>query len=108
MTSSLRPPLYTDIIHTVSDQHAIILNRMRNASMILPGQSLLLYEMEPALFAAVAANQAERAAPEATIVDIQMMGASGRVFMAGESGALRRAQTAIGRTLREIEGRRSR
>ena len=100
--------LYTDIIHTVSDQHAIILNRMRNASMILPGQSLLLYEMEPALFAAVAANQAERAAPEATIVDIQMMGASGRVFMAGESGALRRAQTAIGRTLREIEGRRSR
>ena len=99
--------LYTDIIHTVSDQHAIILNRMRNASMILPGQSLLLYEMEPALFAAVAANQAERAAPEATIVDIQMMGASGRVFMAGESGALRRAQAAIGRTLREIEGRRS-
>ena len=100
--------LYTDIIDTVSDQHAIILNRMRNASMILPGQSLLLYEMEPALFAAVAANQAERAAPETTIVDIQMMGASGRVFMAGESGALRRAQSAIDRTLREIEGRRSR
>ena len=99
--------LYTDIIDTVSDQHAIILNRMRNASMILPGQSLLLYEMEPALFAAVAANQAERAAPETTIVDIQMMGASGRVFMAGESGALRRAQTAIDRTLQEIEGRRS-
>ena len=40
-------------------------------------------------------------------MDIQMMGASGRVFMAGESGALRRAQTVIGRTLREIEGRRS-
>ena len=32
--------LYTDIIDTVADQHAIILNRMRNASMILPGQSL--------------------------------------------------------------------
>ena len=100
--------LYTDIIDTVADQHAIILNRMRNASMILPGQSLLLYEMAPALFAAVAANQAERAAPETTIVDIQMMGVSGRVFMAGESGALRRAQSAIDRTLREIEGRRHR
>jgi len=98
--------LYTDIIERVADQHAIILNRMRNASMILPGQSLLLYEMEPALFAAVAANEAERAAPEATIVDIQMMGASGRVFMAGESAALRRAQEAIDRTLRRIEGRR--
>ena len=100
--------LYTDIIESVSDQHAIILNRMRNASMILPGQSLLLYEMEPALFAAVAANQAERAALGATIVDIQMMGASGRVFMAGESPSLRRAQAAIDRTLRGIEGRRSR
>ena len=98
--------LYTDIIESVADQHAIILNRMRNASMILPGQSLLLYEMEPALFAAVAANQAERAAPDATIVDIQMMGASGRVFMAGESATLRRAQEAIDQTLRGIEGRR--
>ena len=100
--------LYADIIEAVSDQHAIILNRMRNASMILPGQSLLLYEMAPALFAAVAANEAERAAPEATIVDIQMMGASGRVFMAGEGATLRHAQAAIDRTLQGIEGRRSR
>lgn len=100
--------LYTDIIDTVADQHAIILNRMRNASMILPGQSLLLYEMAPALFAAVAANEAERAAPETTIVDIQMMGASGRVFMAGETTALRRARDAIDHTLRGIEGRRRR
>ena len=98
--------LYTDIVERVADQHAIILNRMRNASMILPGQSLLLYEMEPALFAAVAANEAERAAPDATIVDIQMMGASGRVFMAGETSALCRAQDAIERTLQGIEGRR--
>ena len=97
--------LYTDIIEDVSDQHAIILNRMRNASMILPGQSLLLYEMAPALFATVAANEAERAAPEATIVDIQMMGASGRVFMAGEAAPLEKARDAIARTLAGIEGR---
>lgn len=31
--------------------------------MMLPEQSLLVYEMTPALFAAVAANEAERAAP---------------------------------------------
>ena len=97
--------LYMDIIEDVSDQHAIILNRMRNASMILPGQSLLLYEMAPALFAAVAANEAERAAPDATIVDIQMMGASGRVFMAGEKATLERARDAISRGLDGIEGR---
>ena len=97
--------LYTDIIEDVADQHAIILNRMRNASMILPGQSLLLYEMAPALFAAVAANEAERAAPEATIVDIQMMGASGRVFMAGETASLESARDAIQEILGRIEGR---
>ena len=97
--------LYTDIIEDVCGQHAIILNRMRNSSMILPGQSLLLYEVAPALFAAVAANEAERAAPEATIVDIQMMGASGRVFMAGGTAALEDAREAIRRTLEGIEGR---
>ena len=99
--------LYTDVIEDVSDQHAIILNRMRNASMILPGQSLLLYEMEPALFAAVAANEAERAAPDTTIVDIQMMGASGRIFMAGATAALEDARGAIERTLGRVEGRAS-
>ena len=99
--------LYTDIIEDVCDQHAIILNRMRNASMILPGQSLLLYEMAPALFAAVAANEAERAAPETTIVDVQMMGASGRVFMAGETPDLERARSAIDGTLGAIEGRKA-
>jgi hypothetical protein len=99
--------LYTDIIAEVADQHAIILNRMRNASMILPGQSLLLYEMAPALFAAVAANEAEKVAAGATIVDIQMMGASGRIFMAGSSDELTIAQQAIDKTLRAIEGRKA-
>jgi hypothetical protein len=97
--------LYTDIIEEVADQHAIILNRMRNASMILPGQSLLLYEMAPALFAAVAANDAEKVAAGSTIVDIQMMGASGRIFMAGSTDELLVAQKAIDETLRAIKGR---
>jgi len=97
--------LFADIIENVADQHAVILDRMRNASMILPGQSLLLYEMAPALFAAVAANEAEKAAPETTLVDVQMMGASGRVFMAGDADALRDARARIEQTLQSIAGR---
>ena len=93
--------LYTDVIEHVGDQHAIILNRMRNASMILPGQSLLLYEMAPALFAAVAANEAERAAPEATIVDIQMMGATGRDLHGGTRRRLWRTPGTPSRRLSE-------
>ena len=89
-TDQLRPHvLYTDIIAEVTDQHAVITNRNRDASMILPGECLLLVEMVPALFAAVAANEAERVAPKLTLVDCQMIGASGRVFMSGRHGGLR-------------------
>ena len=39
----LRPRmLYHDVITDITDQHAVILNRNRQASMILPGQSLLV------------------------------------------------------------------
>lgn len=98
--------LYTDIIESISDQHAILLDRMRNASMVLPGESLLVYEMMPALFAAVAANEAEKAAPEITVVDIQMMGASGRIFLSGTVKNLRVAEKSIRDTLQKIKGRR--
>lgn len=97
--------LMTDVIEDISDQHAIILNRVRRASMVLPEQSLLLYEMAPALFAAMAANEAEKAAPGATLVDIQMIGASGRIFMAGTTEELYEAQQRIESTLATVVGR---
>jgi len=97
--------LFTDIIEDISDQHAVIYNRMREASMILPGQSLLLYEMAPALFAAMAANEAEKAAPGITLVDVQMMGASGRISMAGETDDLKVAQSRITQVLETVVGR---
>jgi len=102
----LRPrTLYSDIIEAVTDQHAVILNRMRQASMILPGESLLVYEMTPALFAAVAANEAERVAPEATLVDVQMIGAAGRVFISGETDQVTHARAHIAKVLDAVEGR---
>jgi len=97
--------LFSDIIAELSDQHAIILNRTREASMILPGESLLVFEIQPALFAAFAANEAERAAPAATLVDVQMIGASGRVFMAGGAEELRRAEREVRQVLSAIRGR---
>jgi hypothetical protein len=98
--------LFQEIIENISDQHAIILNRSRDASMLLPGTSLLVYEMEPALFACVAANEAERAAPDVTLNDVQMMGASGRIFMSGALPELRKAREAIAKTLESVKGRK--
>jgi hypothetical protein len=102
----LRPRvLYTDIVDAVTDQHAVILNRNRDASMILPGECLLLVEMAPALFAAVAANEAEKAAPGLTLVDCQMIGASGRVFVSGARADMEAARERILATLEAVEGR---
>jgi hypothetical protein len=102
----LRPQvLYRDVIEDLSDQHAIIVNRTRQASMVLPGQTLLVCEMTPALFAAVAANEAERVAPGLTLVDVSMIGAAGRLYLAGDTASIARAMTAIDDVLGSIEGR---
>jgi len=97
--------LYHDIIEDLSDQHAIILNRSRDASILVPGVALLIYEMAPALFACVAANEAEKAAPNAVINDVQMMGATGRLFMSGSLQDMRIARDTITAKLEAIKGR---
>jgi len=89
----------------VTDQQAVVINRSRQASMLLPGQSLLICEMAPALFAAVAANEAEQAEPGNTLVDVTMIGASGRVYIAGTSDGVGRARAAIEDLLASLEGR---
>ena len=102
----LRPQvLYRDVIEDISDQHAIIVNRTRHASMVMPGQTLLVCEMTPALFAAVAANEAEKAAPGLTLVDVSMIGAAGRLYLAGDSESIETALAAIDEVLGSIEGR---
>jgi hypothetical protein len=97
--------LYSDVIEDVTDQHAVIVNRNREASMLLPGQTLLVVEMTPALFAAVAANAAERAAPDLTLVTVSMIGAAGRVYLAGATPDIVRAREEIERVLANVVGR---
>lgn len=98
--------LYHDIIEDLSDQHAIILNRSRDGSILVPGVALLIYEMAPALFACVAANEAEKAAPGLTINDVQMMGATGRLFLSGTVDQMTTARDRITEVLSKIKGRK--
>jgi hypothetical protein len=97
--------LYHEIIEDLADQNALILNRSRDGSILIPGVSLLIYEMTPALFACVAANEAEKVAPNATINDVQMMGASGRIFMSGTLDEMKIARDRITEVLSNIKGR---
>ena len=73
--------------------------------MLLPGSALLVYEMAPALFAAVAANSAERVAPDITLVDVQMIGAAGRLFISGDIASVTKARDEITRVLNTVVGR---
>jgi hypothetical protein len=61
--------------------------------------------MVPALFAGVAANHAERAVQGNTLVDVTMIGASGRLYIAGPVAGVTRAGEEIARLLAAIEGR---
>ena len=97
--------LYTDVIEDVTDQHAVIVNRNREASMLLHGQTLLVVEVTPALFAAAGANAAERVAPGLTLVTVSMIGAAGRVYLAGETADIVRARDEIERVLEGVAGR---
>ena len=97
--------LYSDLVAEVVDQHSVIINRQRDASMILPGESLLLLETAPALFAAAAANEAEKAVPENVLVDCQMFGVSGRVFISGDEKNTQKALSHVLEVIENIPGR---
>jgi hypothetical protein len=99
--------LFTDVIENIADQHAVIINRNRQASMVMPGETLLVCEMVPALYAAIAANVAEKVAPGLTLVDVQMIGAAGRLYMSGRTGDVERGLAEIERVLAGIEGRKA-
>jgi hypothetical protein len=53
----------------------------------------------------VAANEAERAAPELTVVDVQMIGAAGRLYIGGSVKDVTTARDRITEVLAAIEGR---
>ncbi|MSP81965.1 MAG: BMC domain-containing protein [Alphaproteobacteria bacterium] len=87
--AAIRPQILASRIVTGIDPvHAFLINRNKIGSMILPGESLFVLEMQPASYAILAANEAEKAA-EIKIVDYRMIGATGRVYLSGEESSLR-------------------
>ncbi len=80
--------LAAKIVTRVDPVHAFLINRNKMGSMILPGESLFVLEMQPASYAILAANEAEKAS-EIKIVDYRMIGATGRVYLSGEESDVR-------------------
>ena len=86
-----RPQILASKIVTMLDaQHAFLINRNKLGSMALPGESLFVLEMQPASYAILATNEAEKAA-QIKVVDYRMIGATGRVYLAGREADVRQA-----------------
>ena len=91
--------LASGIITMVDPQHAFLINRNKLGSMVLAGESLFVLEVQPASYAILAANEAEKAA-RIKMVDYRMIGATGRVYLSGSEADVRQAAEAAEDALR--------
>lgn len=96
--------LASRLVTRVDHQHAFLINRNKLGSMLLGGDSLFVMEMQPASYAVVAANEAEKAA-NVKLVDYRMIGATGRVYLAGREDEIRNARDAAETALRNLGAR---
>jgi ethanolamine utilization microcompartment shell protein EutL len=79
-----KPTVFSSqVIRHVDDHHAQLINRNRDGSMLIPGQTLYILEVEPAAYAVLAANEAEKAA-HITLIQVRPFGSFGRLWLGGE------------------------
>ncbi len=93
----------SQIIRKVDAHQAQLINRNRKGSMLIADQTLYVMEVEPAGYAALAANEAEKAA-EITIVQVRPYGSFGRVWLGGEERDIMVGSEAAMRAIEGVSG----
>lgn len=100
----IKPKVVTQqIIRSVEPYQTQIINRSSQGMMVLPGESLLLLETQPAGYAALAANEAEKAA-HVSLVNVTPYGAFGRLYMSGPEAEIDAASHAAAAALGAVSG----
>jgi hypothetical protein len=74
--------------------------------MILAGQSLYVLEVQPAAYAALAANEAEKSAL-INILQIQAVGSFGRLYLGGEERDIIAGSKAALAAMESVTGRKN-
>ena len=104
-SSRIKPEILSStVIRHLDDRQTQLINRVRHGHMIIAGQSLYTLEVQPAANAALAANEAEKAA-RIKVLEIVSFGSLGRVYLAGEDRDIDVAVPAAERALKHLEGR---
>lgn len=102
---ALRPHLLTDeVIRKIDDHQAMMINRTRAGMLVLGGESLYTLEVNPAVWALLAANEAEKHAP-IRLVGLGNNGAVGRLRLAGDDASIDAAVVAVHTALSVVKGR---
>jgi ethanolamine utilization microcompartment shell protein EutL len=96
--------LSSQIIRRVDDHQVQLINRMRHGHMLLGGQTLYVLECEPAAYASLAANEAEKAA-NINILEARSFGSMGRVYLGGEERDIDVGWRAAVGALEGVEGK---
>lgn len=91
-------------VTNVDPYQAALMNRKRRGGLLIPGETLLVLELEPAAYTTLAANEAEKAA-DITLLDALSVGRFGRLFISGEDTSVRRAGDAAVDALKAITGK---
>jgi len=93
-----------EVVRHIEDTQSMLINRMRHGNMILSGQTLFVLEVEPAAYAALAANEAEKAA-DINILEVRAVGTFGRVYIGGEEKDVVVAHDAAVRAIKNVTGK---
>jgi hypothetical protein len=105
MDERLKPRILSEqTITGIDGHHAMLINRMRHGNMINQYQTLYTLEVHPAAYAAICANEAEKAA-EVELLEVITFGAVGRLWLGGGEAEIAEAARAIHETLASISGR---
>lgn len=96
--------LSSQIIRKIDDHQTQLINRMRHGHMIIPGQTMYVMELEPAAYATLAANEAEKAA-NINILEVRAFGSFGRVYLGGEERDIDVAYRAAEAAIASVTGR---
>lgn len=79
----LKPRIVSSqIIRNIDAHQTQLINRTRRGQLLLAGQTLYVLEVEPAAYAALAANEAEKSAA-INILEINAVGSFGRLYLGG-------------------------
>ena len=101
----IKPRIISSQIITGVDGHqSQLINRMRHGDMIMAGQTLYILEVFPAAYAALAANEAEKAA-NVHLMEVITFGAFGRMWLGGSEAEIKAAVDAAEGALKKVSGR---